>query len=110
MARTYSSDPGWAKIMDRDVARTALEAFFASIGSLRTTDLRADLPRINVPVLGMYGARDNVVDSRQRLPLAAGVRNAQIEHFPTSGHFIMLDQPVEFVQKLRFFLDEPLNA
>lgn len=110
LAPRYSRHPDWVKIMDRDVSRTALEAFFASIGSLRQTDLRADLPRIRVPVLGIFGALDNVVDPRQRYALAEGVPDVAIELFTGSGHFSMLDQPLEFVRRLRLFLEDAPDA
>lgn len=105
LARLYSTDPNWAAIMDRDVSRTTVGAFFASVGSLRRTDLRPSLPRVRAPVLGMYGDRDIVVRPDQWKPLMQGVPGARVERFPRAGHFIMLDQPSEFQQKLREFLD-----
>lgn len=104
LAPLYSRDPNWREIMDRDVSRTTLEAFFASIGSLRRTDLRPSLGRVGVPVMGMYGARDIIVDPNQWKPLQQGVPSARIEQFADAGHFIMLDQPAEFMQKLQDFL------
>lgn len=93
-------------MMDRDVSRTTLEAFFASIGSLRRTDLRPSLHTIQVPVMGMYGDNDIVVNPNQWKPLQEGVSKARIERFPKAGHFIMLDEPLEFTQKLKSFLDQ----
>lgn len=110
LARRYSKNPNWVQIMDRDVSRTAMEAFFASIRSLGRTDLRADLTSISVPVLGMYGGRDNVVDPLQRHLLEEEVKQARIALFPDTGHFVMLDEPEEFVRRLRVFLDEPTAA
>jgi len=106
LAPYYSKDPKWADMMDRDISRTTLESFFASIGSLRRTDLRPSLYQINAPVLGMYGDKDIVVDPRQWKPLQEGAPNARIERFPQAGHFIMLDEPEPFVEKLKSFLDE----
>jgi pimeloyl-ACP methyl ester carboxylesterase len=110
LSRSYSKDPNWAHIMDRDVSQTAVEAFFASIGSLRQTDLRPTLGQIDVPVLGMYGSRDNVVDPDQWKLLKAGVKAVRIELFPHAGHFLMLDEPAQFSQRLREFLEEPQHA
>lgn len=104
LARSYSRDPGWPAMMDRDVSHTKLEAFFSSIGSLRKVDLRPHLQQIHVPVLGMYGGRDNVVDPGQWHPLQEGVRLARIQHYPSSGHFIMLDEPSRFRKDLWTFL------
>lgn len=105
LSRFYSKDKSWAEMMDRDVSRTTLEAFFASIGSLRRTDLRPELNMIQAPVMGMYGDRDIVVNPNQWKTLQNGISSAHIERFHTAGHFIMLDEPVEFNQRLKSFLD-----
>jgi pimeloyl-ACP methyl ester carboxylesterase len=110
LARRYSRDPRWTEIMDRDVSRTNLHAFFASIGSLRHTNLSPRLPDMRPPVLGMYGGRDNVVDPNQWTLLQRLVPRSQIEQFPNAGHFIMLDEPAAFLRTLKGFLDGPLAA
>lgn len=107
LAPFYSSDPRWADMMDRDVSRTTLESFLISIATLRRTDLRPDLHQIQIPVMGMYGEKDIVVDPRQWKPLQAGVSHAQVERFRSAGHFIMLDKPQLFMESLRSFLDAP---
>ena len=94
--------------MDRDVSRTSLEAFFSSIGSLRRTDLRPSLHLVQSPVLGMYGDKDIVVNPNQWKPLVEGVSKSRVERFHSAGHFIMLDEPINFNQKLKYFLDEDL--
>jgi pimeloyl-ACP methyl ester carboxylesterase len=109
LAPAFSKDRNWAQMMDRDVSRTTLEAFFASISSLRRTDLRPSLSRIQVPVMGMYGDKDIVVNPKQWKPLLEGVPHAHIARFPNAGHFIMLDEPTEFSQRLKAFLDEPVS-
>ena len=81
-----------------------------SIASLRRTDLRPNLHKITVPVMGMYGDRDIIVNPRQWQPLQAGVPQAQIERFANAGHFIMLDEPEMFMEKIKGFLDEPTTA
>lgn len=104
LAPFYSRDPRWADMMDRDISSTTLESFLLSIASLRNTDLRPSLDKIEVPVMGMYGNRDIVVSPREWKPLLAGVPNARIERFSRSGHFIMLDDPTQFMDTLRDFL------
>jgi pimeloyl-ACP methyl ester carboxylesterase len=103
---SYSRDPHWADMMDRDVSNIQLEAFFASIGSLRTADLRPVLSQIAVPVVGMYGRRDNIVDPGQWRPLQEGLPHAVIDDFPGCGHFLMLDEPERFMMHLAAFLME----
>jgi pimeloyl-ACP methyl ester carboxylesterase len=100
-------DPKFPEMMDRDLSQTTLASFLTSIASLRRTDLRPNLDQIKIPVMGMYGNRDNIVSPRQWQPLQDRVGHARIERFPRAGHFIMLDEPLLFRQKLKDFLDNP---
>lgn len=100
-------DPRFPDMMDRDLSRTTLESFLISIASLRRTDLRPYLPSIRVPVMGIYGDKDNIVHPRQWQPLKTGVPHAVIKRFPNAGHFPMLDEPQPFFDVLKAFLDEP---
>jgi pimeloyl-ACP methyl ester carboxylesterase len=106
-SRRICSDPRFPDMMDRDLSRTTLESFLLSIASLRRTDLRSCLNQVTVPVLGMYGDKDKVVDPLQWQPLEKGAPRAKIARFPDAGHFMMLESPYEFSQILKNFLDEP---
>jgi pimeloyl-ACP methyl ester carboxylesterase len=107
LAPLYCQDPHWPEMMNRDISSTTLDSFLQSIASLRRTDLRPGLEKIRVPVMGMYGDRDMVVDSNQWIPLKEGVPGARIERFSSAGHFIMLDEPGRFVKSLSDFLEAP---
>jgi pimeloyl-ACP methyl ester carboxylesterase len=106
LAPWYSRDPRWSDMMNRDLERTTLESFLMSIASLRLTDLRPLLNQVHVPVMGMYGHKDVVVDPNQWQPIQAGIPGARIERFPDAGHFIMLDEPERFRGVLKDFLDQ----
>ena len=106
LAPLYSRDKQWSNMMNRDLSRTTLESFLTSITSLRRTDLRPYLNQIKIPVMGMYGDKDIVVDPKQWEPLQEAVPQAKIERFQTAGHFIMLDEPAEFMERLKTFLDK----
>jgi len=92
-------------MMDRDLSRTTLESFLRSIASLRRTDLRPMLDQIKIPAMGMYGDRDKVVNPNQWQPMQKGIAHARIERFPLSGHFPMLEEPQQFTERLKNFLD-----
>ena len=92
--------------MDKDLSRTTLESFLLSIASLRRTDLRPMLSLVEVPSMGMFGDKDIIVNPMQWRPLQEGIPSARIERFSNAGHFIMLDAPESFMQKLKTFLDE----
>ncbi len=101
-------DPRFPDMMDRDLSKTTLQSFLISIATLRRTDLRPDLHKIGVPVMGMYGDRDIIVHPRQWSPLQKGVPHAKVQRFSRAGHFIMLDEPKVFQLALKEFLDAPL--
>jgi pimeloyl-ACP methyl ester carboxylesterase len=68
--------------------------------------MRPFLKQISVPVMGMYGDKDVIVDPKQRQLIQAGVSQARVERFKGAGHFIMLDEPERFMVTLRDFLDD----
>lgn len=105
-APIITRDKRWYAMVARDISRASMEAFFASVSSLRRTDLRPRLPEIKTPVMGIYGRRDVIVHPKQYEPLQAGVKHARIEVLPRSGHFPMLDEPVACLGLIRSFLED----
>lgn len=104
-APLITRDQRWPEMISKDLSRTTLESFLLSIASLRRTDLRSMLGQISVPVMGMFGQRDVIVNPKQWQPLLAGAPHARIARFANAGHFIMLDEPGEFKSTLKDFLD-----
>ena len=105
-ARVICSDPRFPEMMDRDLSRTTLESFLRSIASLRRTDLRPMLDQIKVPAMGIYGDLDKVVHPKQWEPMKKGIGHAHIERFSSAGHFPMLEEPQNFAERLKSFLDQ----
>lgn len=89
----------------RDVQRTSIESFFRSIGDLHHTDLVPRLAHLHVPVLGVFGERDVIVDPKEARRLVESVQLARVEMMSTSGHFPMLDDPAHFNETLYHFLE-----
>ena len=103
-------DERFAAMMDRDLSRTTVESFLLSIASLRRTDLRPMLDQIKIPAMGIYGDRDVIVHPKQWQPMQKGIPQAQIERFPTAGHFLMLEEPKDFGERLKAFLDKDYGS
>ncbi len=103
-------DPRFPDMMDKDLSRLTVESFLLSIASLRRTDLRPKLNEIKIPVMGIYGERDNIVHPRQWQPLIEGVPHAKIIRWEKAQHFVMLDKPQDFMESLKSFLDEESTA
>jgi pimeloyl-ACP methyl ester carboxylesterase len=92
-------------MFQKDLSRTTLESFHYSIASLRDTDLRPHLREIRVPVLGIYGNSDRIINPNQADLIAEGVALANVARFEGSGHFPMMDEAERFHHTLRDFLD-----
>ncbi|MCB9456590.1 MAG: alpha/beta hydrolase [Anaerolineaceae bacterium] len=88
-----------------DLTKLTVGPFFESITTLRQTDLRPRLNEIKMPVLGIYGKRDLIVDPKQSKVLKQYIPHSKIGWFEKSGHFPMLDESQRFHQTLRDFLN-----
>ncbi|MCA9971459.1 MAG: alpha/beta hydrolase [Anaerolineales bacterium] len=88
----------------RDVQRTTMESFFRSIGDLRDTDLREQLQQLQIPTLGIYGTKDNIVSPKNARLLSQGVKVNHVAMMTDSRHFPMIDEPEAFMKTLDAFL------
>jgi pimeloyl-ACP methyl ester carboxylesterase len=87
---------------DRDVTAAAYH-------ELITTDLRPELPRIQVPATILYVKAPNLPMTERQLDTFyrneyRGLSNATIKQVTGSYHFIMYDQPERFEEEVRLFL------
>lgn len=88
-----------------DISKLTVGPFFESITTLRQTDLRPRMGEVKLPVLGIYGRRDLIVNPGQRNVLKQYAPQSQIAYFEGSGHFPMLDEPERFYKSVRDFLN-----
>ncbi len=95
----------WYGMFEKDISRTTMESFCNSIYDLHHTDLRPRLPELQIPVMGIFGRKDNIVDPKQGEVLKAGVPHAEVHYFKDSAHFPMLDETDLFLKTVRAFLD-----
>ncbi len=102
--------PQWYQMITRDISQATLPSFFTSINSLHKTDLRGDLSVITRPIMGIYGAGDNVVEPSQADIIVKSVPISRIKMMAGSGHFPMLDEPQAFNENLAEFLAMEFNS
>lgn len=88
-----------------DLSGLTVGPFFESIGTLRQTDLRSRVGDLKMPILGVYGRHDRIVDPRQSRVLKQCAPNSKVAWFESSGHFPMMDEPGRFHETLRTFLN-----
>ena len=88
-----------------DISKLTVGPFFESIATLRQTDLRPRVGELKMPVLGIYGKRDYIVNPNQAKVLKQLLPTSKVELFQDSGHFAMLDEPERFHKTVRDFLN-----
>jgi len=93
-----------SSMLTSDLNKLTVMPFLQSIGTLRQTDLRLKLDALTQPVLGVYGAKDVLVDPNEAKVLKLARPSADIAWFEDSGHFPMMDEPQRFYQTMRGFL------
>lgn len=92
------------KMVKADMSQVSMHSFFQSIGTLRKTDLRPQLPMLRPPTMGIYGKWDFIVHPNQGKALQAGVAQARVNMYNKSGHMPMMDEPDRLIADLRDFL------
>ncbi len=93
-----------SNMMAADISKISVDAFFQSIGTLRETDLRGQMSELHMPILGVYGKKDRIVQPSQSKVLKQYAPHSRIAWFEGSGHFPMLDEPARFHETIRDFL------
>jgi pimeloyl-ACP methyl ester carboxylesterase len=105
-----TKDKRWPEMMKADLSQTTLESFLLSIKSLHNTDLTEDLKNIQVPLMGMYGAKDVIVNPNQKDLVQEHALYPHVVYFKDAGHFVMLDQPDAFIETVKEFIDTPVTT
>lgn len=91
-------------MIEKDLSRTTVEAFWLSIASLRDINLKPYLSQIRVPTLAIHGRKDNIVHPSQASIIGEQIKGARVEWMDGSKHFPMLDEPKRFTSVLLDFL------
>ncbi|HVU12909.1 MAG TPA: alpha/beta hydrolase [Phototrophicaceae bacterium] len=92
------------QMLTADVSKLTAGPFFESIGTLRQTDLRPRIGELKMPVLGIYGKKDIIVDPKQSKVLKQYLPSSKVAWFEQSGHFPMMDESERFHETVRDFL------
>lgn len=88
-----------------DLSKLTVGPFFESITTLRETDLRPRIGELKMPILGIYGKKDLIVDPKQSQVLKQYAPHSQVAWFEHSGHFPMMDESERFHATVRDFLN-----
>jgi pimeloyl-[acyl-carrier protein] methyl ester esterase len=72
---------------------------------LRHTDLRRELPKIQVPTLILHGRQDKIIPSSAGEFLRDNIPGSNLIIHDNTGHSMLLDQPVLIAENMRQFLE-----
>ena len=86
-----------SKMDENVIART--------IESVSRLDLRDTMYDVDVPLLTVYGGKDNVISPAQADNLETELLAARSIVLPNARHFLMLDEPAKFSRLMRDFMD-----
>lgn len=68
----------------------------ACLAALRDTDLRNDLPRIEIPTLILHGKKDKICSFELAKQMHSGIQGSQLIAFEESGHSLFLEEVSKF--------------
>jgi 3-oxoadipate enol-lactonase len=91
--------------VEMGVSKTARNAIALTVQSVARLELLDTLDEIDVPLLSVYGAQDNVISPDQAAELQANHYAARALVLAGTHHFPMLDQSAKFSRLLRDFMD-----
>ena len=87
-----------------DIAGSSPLALLRAAGELLVGEHAAELARVLVPTLLLWGARDVLVPTSGAAELAAAMPRCQLRVIPGAGHVPMLDRPDDLARELEEFL------
>ncbi|MFC0582794.1 alpha/beta fold hydrolase [Micrococcoides hystricis] len=80
-----------------------LDSYVTVCRALGTYDMRADLPKITLPVLAINGAHDEVCPPSGGEVIAAGVPQGKALVFENTAHLAPVEEPMRTADELRTF-------
>jgi pimeloyl-ACP methyl ester carboxylesterase len=87
-----------------DIASRSPLALLRAAGELLVGEHAAELARVLVPTLLVWGSRDVLVPTAGASELAALMPRSELRVIPGAGHVPMLDRPDDLTRELRDFL------
>jgi len=81
---------------------------YKALESLRTEDLREDLPLVRVPTAIFHGVQDEVCPFELAEEMQRSVPGSTLHRFEESGHALLFDEPQLFSERLTAFLADTL--
>ena len=88
-----------------EIGKCDAEMLCGLYGLVSQANVKDYLPRIGVPVLGLYPTAGSLTSAEQEALLLAGIRDFHMIHLPTSSHAILTLEPETCARHLLSFLE-----
>jgi pimeloyl-ACP methyl ester carboxylesterase len=96
--------PAQRERLYRSLAALRVEPYKQALRAIVTTDFRAHLPQIDVPVLVITSSHDQVVPPAVSEALAQAIPGAELVTIPRAGHLSNIEQSDLFNQSVGAFV------
>ena len=103
-ASLSSVSPGLAQWLGNINIQASSYAMQEGLKTLRDSDLRDDLKKINVPTLILHGKQDHICSFDLAEQMKATIKNAELIPFEKSGHALFLEEREKFNSSLIEFI------
>jgi 3-oxoadipate enol-lactonase len=102
---TYTQKPALVERVRNIMVNTSTQAIVGDLrGMLNREDSTSLLKEINIPVLIMHGAEDQLIPISEVDLMKKRIKNAKLEILPQAGHLLNIEQPDLFNQAVRNFI------
>lgn len=98
------NDPRLREWYVGEIAKCEVEVLCGLYGLVKHASAQAYLPKIDVPVLGLYPTSGALTSSEQEALLTEGIRNLRMIHLPTSSHAVLTLEPDACAQHVLKFV------
>lgn len=105
--QTYNNNPQLVTRVEEIMTQTSLGGMVAALKGMKVRqDSTATLAELDVPVLILHGADDQIIPLQEAEYLQSAITGSQLEIIPETGHLPNLEQPEIFNQAILNFLSK----
>ncbi|MCK5793926.1 MAG: alpha/beta hydrolase [Anaerolineales bacterium] len=103
-------EPGLVENAKRQMLKLRPSVLAGDFRACDRVDQSEELDQVQIPTKVLVGDEDKMTPLRYAEELAAGIKGADLEVIPGSGHMLPLEQPDVVARRVRGFMDKVLKV